>query len=582
MDFEAAIEAEREQRARRAGQVATLTTGVVMIGALWLAWPGVEAVMAGDGAPFAVLGLPALVLLCGTLVHDHASGQPQATGRAAAAAAIAWPSVLFLAFRSTETDLEARIAAGLTLALIAAVLYRMARTAFSGGFREARYRALLTGAGAVTVASVWFGLRTDVGAENDPAGAIITLLAIGVTLRSWLIEDEQRGLRKRFKVRLDELENRLLELKAQGRRVDQATSLVRTAAVEGFSDPEHGMRLLDDAEEDVDRTISLEKDVVAIEADALTAVEKAEAVAPTVRRPRSAFDAARREVVLGSLREGESLFRQAKRRAETVVAWWAKAQEAIEAASLALADRTEDHLAHLHEALAEAKKRMAKEDPMKAFELVMAIPDQVAQEQEANEDAEGLVADARRAVEAADGLDLEPHHARLEEAEDALKAGDGRQAAGIAESIRRSLTVEREAMDVVRRALRQRSTIEQRFEGHEDAEAWQEKLATIEADAEARRWTQARRALDALSNDLDAQERDRGEAEQLLDFLREEWQQLRAQVDAADIGVGDEDRLDVERLLGEAASSIKRGMTAEALEALTGTDAAMERLRRRC
>jgi hypothetical protein len=236
----------------------------------------------------------------------------------------------------------------------------------------------------------------------------------------------------------------------------------------------------------------------------------------------------------------------------------------------------------LHEALAEAKKRMAKEDPMKAFELVMAIPEQVAQEQEANEDAEGLVADARRAVEAADGLDLEPHHARLEEAEDALKAGDGRQAAGIAESIRRSLMVEREAMDVVRRALRQRSTIEQRFEGHENAEGWLEKLALIEADAEARRWTQARRALDDLSNDLDAHERDRGEAEQLLDFLREEWQQLRAQVDAADIGVGDEDRLDVERLLGTAASSIKRGMTAEALEALTGTDTAMERLRRRC
>ena len=582
MDFEAAIEAEREQRARRAGQVATLTTGVVLIGALWLAWPGLEAVMAGEGAPFAVLGLPALVLLCGTLVHDHASGQPQATGRAAAAAAIAWPSVLFLAFRSTDAELEARIAAGLTLALIAGVLYNMAKTAFSGGFRQARYRALLTGAGAVTVASVWFGLRTDVGAENDLAGAIITLLAIGTALRSWLIEDEQRGLRKRFRIRLDDLENRLLELKAQGRRVDQATSLVRTAAMEGFSDPEHGMRLLDDAEEDVDRTISLEKDVVAIEADALTAVEKAEAVAPTVRRPRSAFDAARREVELGSLREGESLFRQAKRRAETVVAWWARAQEAIEAASLALADREEEHLAQLHEALAEAKKRMAKEDPLKAFELVMAIPDQVAQEQEANEDAEGLVADARRAVEAADGLDLEPHHARLEEAEDALKAGDGRQAAGIAESIRRSLTVEREAMDVVRRALRQRSTIEQRFEGHEDAEGWLEKLASVEADAEARRWTQARRALDELSHDLDAQERDRGEAEQLLDFLREEWKQLRAQVDAADIGVGDEDRLDVERLLGTAASSIKRGMTTEALEALTGTDAAMERLRRRC
>ena len=202
-------------------------------------------------------------------------------------------------------------------------------------------------------------------------------------------------------------------------------------------------------------------------------------------------------------------------------------------------------------------------------------------EQEANEDAEGILAEAQRAIEAADGLDLEPHHNRLKEAKEALNAGDGRQAAGIAESIRRSLVVEREAMDVVRRAMRQRATIEQRFEGFDDAEAWATRLADIETDAEARRWTQARRALDALSGDLDAQERDRGEAEQLLDFLREEWRPLRAQAEAAQIGVGDDDRLDVERLLGEAESCIKRGMTAEALEALSGTDAAMERLRRR-
>ncbi len=581
MDLEAAIEAEREQRARRAGHVATLTTVVVLTASIWLAWPGVEAVIQGQGAPFAVLGLPALVLMCGTLVHDHASGQAQATGRAAAAAAIAWPSLLFLGLRTSEADVEEALAAGATLFLIGALLYRIAAEAFSGGFRQARYRALLTAAGAVTVASLWFGLRTDVGADNDLAGAGITLLACGVALRSWFAEDEQRALRKRFKSRLDGLENRLLELKAQGRRVDQATSLVRTAAVEGFSDPEHGMRLLNDAEEDVERTISLEHDVVAIEADALASVEEAEQVAPTVRRPRSAFDAARREVELGSLREGEALFRQAKRRAETVVAWWAKAQEKIEEASLALVDRDEPQLAHLHEALAEARQRMSKEDPMKAFELAMAIPDHVAQEQEANKDAESILAESRRAIEAADGLDLEPHHIRLREAEEALEAGDGRQAAGIAESIRRSLTVEREAMDVVRRAMRQRATIEQRFQGFDDADAWNTRLADIEQDAEHRRWTQARRALDALSSDLDAQERDRGEAEQLLDFLREEWRQLRAQVEAADIGVGDEDRLDVERLLGEAESAIRRGMTPEALKALGESDAAMERLRRR-
>ena len=116
MDLEAAIEAEREQRARRAGQVATLTTVVVLIAAIWLAWPGLQAVMEGQGAPFAVLGLPALVLLCGTLVHDHASGQAQASGRAAAAAAIAWPSLLFLGLRTSDAAVEERLLGSLVAA----------------------------------------------------------------------------------------------------------------------------------------------------------------------------------------------------------------------------------------------------------------------------------------------------------------------------------------------------------------------------------------------------------------------------------------------------------------------------------
>ena len=136
MDLEAAIEAEREQRARRAGHVATLTTVVVLTASIWLAWPGLEAVMQGQGAPFAVLGLPALVLLCGTLVHDHASGHAQATGRAAAAAAIAWPSLLFLALRTSDAGVEERLAAGATLILIGALLYRTAANAFAGGFRR--------------------------------------------------------------------------------------------------------------------------------------------------------------------------------------------------------------------------------------------------------------------------------------------------------------------------------------------------------------------------------------------------------------------------------------------------------------
>ena len=42
------------------------------------------------------------------------------------------------------------------------------------------------------------------------------------------------------------------------------------------------------------------------------------------------------------------------------------------------------------------------------------------------------------------------------------------------------MVVEREAMDVVE-ALRQRSTIEKRFKGFDDAESWGARLADIEA-----------------------------------------------------------------------------------------------------
>jgi hypothetical protein len=46
--------------------------------------------------------------------------------------------------------------------------------------------------------------------------------------------------------------------------------------------------------------------------------------------------------------------------------------------------------------------------------------------------------------------------------------------------------------------------------------------------------------------------------------------------------VGDEDRLAVERHLGDAEQAIRTAATEQALSALSEADAAMERLRRRC
>lgn len=582
LDVEAALEAERQRREAHLGRLASLVSASVLVAALWLGWPGIQAVLGGQSAPLSALGVPALVLVFGTLVHDHASSEADAVARALTGASVAWPAMLFLAFRQVEVDGLEQILASVVLISLTYALYATARTGTGGGFRAARYRALLTVVGAVLIASLWFGLRTEVGPVNDLAGGGITLMALGVAANAWFVEDQHRGLRKEFKSELDAVESKILELRASGRRVDQAASLARTAAAEGYSDPEHGMRLLRDAMEDIERTISLEQDVVIIEADALKSVEEAEAVAPNVRRPRSAFDAARREVDLGSLREGEALFRQAKRRAAEISAWWERAEEAIKTASSSLSGRQEDHLSHLHEALDEARRLMLRESPEKAHLLASVIPDQVAVEATALEDAEEVVREARRALEASDGLDKAPHEQRLTQAEEALAGGDGRSAAGLAEGVRRSLLVEREAMDVVRRALRQRSTLEGKFSDLEDESEWKERLAEVEEAADARQWTRARRGLEDLTADLEALDRDLGEADQLLAFLQEEWRTLRHRAEAATIGVGDEDRMSVERHLGNAAEAIRKGATGLALQELSSADEAMERLRRRC
>ena len=78
----------------------------------------------------------------------------------------------------------------------------------------------------------------------------------------------------------------MLEIKASGIKIDQANSLVMTASEEGHIDPQLGMRLLDDAIEDIERTLAFSNDIEEIQKDAESLVEESERIAPTSRRAR--------------------------------------------------------------------------------------------------------------------------------------------------------------------------------------------------------------------------------------------------------------------------------------------------------
>ena len=396
----------------------------------------------------------------------------------------------------------------------------------------------------------------------------------------WFGKDDQRGLRRKFNSRLNLMEERILVLRSEGSAVDQAASLIMTAREEGHREPEWGMRLLDEADEDIERSLSLADDVDEIRNDSLRAVETAEQIAPIAKRPRKAWDMGQREVELGSLREGEALFRQAKRRASEIIQWWEKAEQAIREGA-ALLSSTKHVNENLEDILADAKKKLMSEKPKKAYEFAMVIPDQLIASGEAMDAAEIAIREAARQLKSADGINKQILEQRLDNAETELEQGNSAQAKGLADGIVREINSEREAMDDVRRALRQKVHLISTWSEREDADDWNDRLLEIESFADQKEWSHAATLLERLTIELDAEGKASDEAGELLQYVLDEWKILRNQCDASGIKPTDVERKSVEEAIALAEEAHKAGNIEESLESLGLADNFMEKLRRR-
>ena len=576
VNLEDAVEAESKSQLDSIERLASVSAFTLLIAATWLAWPALQSAM--DGGPLITgLGYPLIILAWGIFVQDLGVLDKKGRSRVGAAATISWLPISVIAISQLEGDISQMVGMGLLL-IVSLALFRVSRTILQGGFAVMKFRALMGLLGCVLAAS----LLSTSSFDDNSSFVQIAFFGIGVVLTGadWFGNDDQRAMRKEFDIRLNALENYMLLLKSQGSAVDQAASLVMTAREEGHRDPSWGMRLLDEAEEDIERSLSLAGDVEAIKADSLDAVNQAEEIAPIVKRPRKAWDMGQREVELGSLREGESLFREAKKRANEIIEWWGKAETAISEGSLLLAE-SEHAPESLEELLADARKKLYAEKPMKAYEFAMVIPDQLAASGDALEIAEDSVKKAARQLKSADGINKGSLEERLERSEAALDSGDHAQAKGLADGIVREIIAEREAMDVVRRALRQKVHLISRWLEREDASDWNGRLIEIENAADSLEWTHAATLLGRLTKDLDTEGKSSDEASELLEFVLDEWKTLRNQCDASGIKVDDEERRSTEESISLAQEAHKVGRIDEALESLGLADGFMEKLRRR-
>ena len=581
-DVDAAFEAVMDQRKKRQDNLTIISTILIFSSTIWLIAPSIQPALQGKGGLIQALGLPLIVIIWALQVDEYVNGDARGNTRAASAATIAWAPLLWIGLSPVITSqTPENILAALILVAISYVCFSYSNTILRGALNVLRYKAIMQFLGIAATASLYLPEQYQITTSGGILGASILLLATIHLIYTWTNGDEDRSLRREFRKRLDEVQDRMLEIKASGIKIDQANSLVMTASEEGHIDPQLGMRLLDDAIEDIERTLAFSNDIEEIQKDAESLVEESERIAPTSRRARKAFTAGQREVQLGSLRDGELMFRSAKRSAQEIIEWWQKAESAITEAKRALDGKSGTMAANMREILKEAEAKMAKESAKKAFELAQVIPGQLATEDDAAKVAKEALEEAKKAVKSADGIQKEMINQKLSLAEEMLEKNDPRQAQGLASSVIRFIESEREAMDAVNRALRQSSKLQKQWSQRDDKENWDERWEKIESLADELDWSTAAARLNELTSDLDSANQSNEEAKELLEFIQEEWKIILNQCNASRIDAKDPDRMEGQESIAIAIDALAAGNIEQTIEALQIADSVIERIRRR-
>ncbi len=221
------------------------------------------------------------------------------------------------------------------------------------------------------------------------------------------------------------------------------------------------------------------------------------------------------------------------------------------------------------------------EKPKKAFEYASSIPEQLGSMEDSMEIALKIILEAQIALDGADGLDKKPWIQRIKQAKKAVDEGDSSLGRGLADGIIREIVQEREAMDEVRRALRQRKKIEMRFSNSSNHDEWDTRLKEIQSVADEKQWSHASHLLEILIKDLDNQCAALEEASELYSFIQNEWRTLRNQLEASGIKVDDKQRRSMESFVAEAELALREGRIEQCLNHLGSADGLAEKLRRR-
>ena len=514
----------------------------------------------------------AVIFSLAFIISDLSSYDGRKRTRLASISSISWPILIGLA-SSSEPDFRG-LASGVILTFLAIVLHEYSRSAFSSTVIARRFRALLGMMGLATAVSIMISQASEI-----MFATISTLVIAAILMFDILRPDPSLQGRRDLFNRIDSVEIRILEINEAGIRLDHASSLLKLAREEGWSNTSRGHSRLKSVEHEIELALSMDRDLSEIREAVMVLVNQAESIAPEATESISLVEKADSERALGSPREAETIYREAKKVANRICLFWEPAIEALSEAEKKLEKQNiieSDTIAGMVES---ARKAMERQRPDEALHFLEALPDQLQSLSEALDRVRARRSEISSHLVSEHPDISEEVESQLSSIDKSIEDGELSLAMGGLESIARRLHNRSESRRSFKQSVRQKGMIQSRFPLSEKT-IFERRLGSAISLSKEGLWIQADEELKSIINDLDSVDATRRDTEELLDFLEGEWKILRKKLESSGVGSDDSTRRLAEKHMAIARENFEKDSFQASRDSMGSADEAMESLRR--
>lgn len=514
----------------------------------------------------------AVIFSLAFIISDLSSYDGRKRTRLASISSISWPILIGLA-SSAGPDFRG-LASGVILTFLAIVLHEYSRSAFSSTAIARRFRALLGMIGLATAVAIMISQASEI-----MFAAISTLVIAALLMFDILRPDPSLQGRRDLFNRIDSVEIRILEINEAGIRLDHASSLLKLAREEGWSNTSRGHSRLKSVEHEIELALSMDRDLSEIREAVMVLVNQAESIAPEATESVSLVEKADSERALGSPREAETIYREAKKVANRICLFWEPAREALSEAEKKLEKQNiieSDTIAGIVES---ARKAMERQRPDEALHFLEALPDQLQSLSEALDRVRARRSEISSHLVSEHPDISEEVESQLSSIDKSIEDGELSLAMGGLESIARRLHNRSESRRSFKQSVRQKGMIQSRFPLAEKT-IFERRLGSAISLSKEGLWIQADEELKSIINDLDSVDATRRDTEELLDFLEGEWKILRKKLESSGVGSDDSTRRLAEKHMAIARENFEKDSFQASRNSMGSADEAMESLRR--